>query len=537
MTAFADISIRSTAALVVLLFLRTLSVYAQQLPAGPPAPRAYLSSESTRRTFDVDQAEEDEPGDTEEHALDVLEPVLDAHTVAQHLSRAIQFPTVSHGGSAEVDSASFRAFHAYLTQLFPRVHTQLKREVVSGLSLLYTWPGRDSTLEPILLMSHQDVVPVDEGSASDWKYPPFSGVINNGYVWGRGTLDDKHGVLGILEATERLLQEGYVPERTIYLAFGHDEEVGGANGAAQIAGLLQSRGVRLALVVDEGGAIIKRFLSRIRGDVAAVGVAEKGSISLQLTVRSEGGHSSVPGRETAISIVSAAVTRLEKHPFPARLGGVTAQSLKQISPLLSLPQRFALSNLWLFRPFVLGALSRSPETDWMIRTTTAVTMISGGTKTNLLPTSASAVVNFRTMPGETLESVIDHVRRVVADERIEIRAVGMQREAPPPSTVDDAAFEVLTNAIQTISPDARVRIVPFLVPGGTDARYFRSICDHVYRFNGLRVSRRELRRYHATDERISVREYVRSIKFYYYVLRNASGHGGDVDQAVGAELR
>ena len=346
----------------------------------------------------------------------------DGEAAARHLAEAIRFPTVSYEDPAQRDDAAFAGLHEWLAATYPRVHQALVREAVGGKSLLYTWAGRDPALPPLVLMGHLDVVPVDPGTEGGWTHPPFAGVVADGFVWGRGALDDKCSVVSVLEAVEALLGEGFTPARTVYLAFGHDEELGGREGAKVIAQTLEARGTkRPALVVDEGGMVADGMLPGVEGPVALVGIAEKGFVSLELSVRAEGGHSSRPPRETGIGIVARAITRLEEQPFPAHLDRPTRRMLQAIAPRLAFPYRVGLANLWLFEPLVLRGLTASPETAAMVRTTTAPTIFHAGVKENVLPIQVRAIVNFRIRPGETRETVAAHVKEIVADPRVEVR--------------------------------------------------------------------------------------------------------------------
>ncbi|HMF56253.1 MAG TPA: M20/M25/M40 family metallo-hydrolase, partial [Pyrinomonadaceae bacterium] len=278
---------------------------------------------------------------------------VDDGALASHLAQAIRFQTVSTSDPAQVKTEEFLNLHRFIEETYPNVHTKLTRELVADYSLLYTWKGSDQSLKPMLLAGHQDVVPIEPGTESRWTHPPFDGQIADGYVWGRGSLDDKCTMIGVLEAVEMLLREGYQPRRTIYLAFGHDEELGGPHGAPAIAELLRTRGVELESVLDEGGAITEGFIKGLSKPAALVGTGEKGFMSVQLSVETEGGHSSAPPPQTAVGIVSAAVARLEGNQMPARIDGATQAMLDYLGPEMNFPQRIALANLRLFRPLVL----------------------------------------------------------------------------------------------------------------------------------------------------------------------------------------
>ena len=443
---------------------------------------------------------------------------IDTTAAAERLGQALRFETVTQRDPAQLDSTAFRALHARLRATFPRVHELLRRERVSDLSLLYTWSGRDTTLAPVVLMGHTDVVPVEAGTDTAWTHPPFSGAIADGYVWGRGALDDKASVVGALEAVELLLRAGYRPERTIYLAFGHDEEVGGTRGAQYMAERIAARGPRPALVVDEGGAITAGAVPGVDRPVALVGVAEKGYLSVEIVAESEGGHSAMPPPRTSVEIVSEAVTRLGSRPLPASLDGVTGRTFAYLAPEMGVGPQIAFANLWLLEPAVEWALSRDPTTNAAIRTTTAPTVIEGGVKDNVIPTRARAVVNFRVLPEQSIEAVLEHVRAAVGDLPVQVHK--LQNNAPPPvSQVDSDRFRMVQRTIQQITPDT-VIVAPLLVPGTTDARHYAPHSDYVYRFLPFRLTPADRGRIHGTNERIALGDYAAIIAYYMQLIRN-----------------
>lgn len=447
---------------------------------------------------------------------------VDEAGAAARLGEAIRLATVSDHDPARIDTSAFVALHALLERAFPRVHAALRREVVSGLSLLYTWPGRDPARAPVLLMGHLDVVPVDSGAA--WTHPPFGGVVDGGYVWGRGAIDDKNGVLGILEAVEQLLADGFEPAATVYLAFGHDEEVGGQRGARALAALVAERTPRLALVLDEGGAVMDGIVPGLAAPVALVGVAEKGYVSLELSAETTGGHSSRPPAETAIGLVARAVARLEADPFPARLDGATAAMFDRLGPHMPFGQRLAFANRWLLDPVLLRVLTADPSTAATVRTTTAPTLFDAGFKDNVLPARAAAVVNFRILPGETAAGVQERVAAVVDDARIRIRVLNPETNVVEPSPVsrtDSEAFALLERSIREVYEGGDLLVAPYLVVGGTDAKHFAGLSDNVYRFAATTMRPDDLTRFHGADERIAVADYARMIRLYYQLLRNA----------------
>ena len=446
----------------------------------------------------------------------VAEPEVDVQAAALHLSQALRFPTISHEDPADFDSGAFSLLHAYLGQSYPKAHAELALELVGPASLLYTWTGEEPDLPPVVLMAHQDVVPIEPGTEGEWTHRPFGGEIAGGFLWGRGAMDDKGSLIAILEAVETLLARGFRPKRTVHLVFGHDEEVGGERGAAAVAELLKSRGVRPFLVLDEGGAIADGFLPGLDRPLATVGVAEKGAASVEIEVKVAGGHSSVPPRQTAIGILSRALVRLEDNPLPGGIQGPFRDMLLTVGREMPFSRRLVLANLWLFGPLVERQLSRVPAADSMMRTSTAVTIVGGGVKANVLPSKATAVVNFRIAPGDTVESVLDHVRRVIADPRVTVVEARETREPSPVSPTDSEGYRLVERTIRQIFPEAVV--APYLLPGGTDSRHFTALTPEVYRFGALRVGSDDLRRAHGTDERISVEVLAKMVAFYQRFL-------------------
>jgi carboxypeptidase PM20D1 len=436
---------------------------------------------------------------------------------AERLAAALRYRTVSGEDSSEPDALAFRGLHAHLQSSFPLVHAHLRREVVDAHSLLYTWAGSDPSLPPVLLSGHLDVVPVEPGREREWQRPPFSGHVRDGFVWGRGAIDNKAAVVGTLEAAELLLRERFRPARTIYFAFGHDEEVGGTAGAAEIARLLKERGVELDMVLDEGGVVGEGVFPGVPTPVAMVGIAEKGFATIDLSVRTPGGHSSLPPRQTAAGILSAAVARIESSPMEARLEAPTRLLLDRVGRHVPLVRRAAFANLWLSGPVVLHSLQQLPTTNAMVRTTTAPTILQAGTKDNVLPSHAKAVINARILPGDTVASVVSHVRRVVSDDRVAVAlGGGFVAEPSRVSASDSDSFGRLERTIRSMFPDAIVS--PFLVVVATDARHYAELSRHVFRFLPLQLTQQDLQRIHGIDERIDVREYERAVRTYRQLM-------------------
>jgi carboxypeptidase PM20D1 len=459
------------------------------------------------------------PGDAQ---VSPIEPrAVDLEGAATRLGEGLRFETISLGRDEPVPSDAFYALHDHLRRSYPRSHEALEREIVSGYSLLYTWPGRNEKLDPALLMAHQDVVPVDAGS---WEQPPFSGKIVDGILWGRGAIDDKGALYAIMEAVELLLAEGFVPERTILIFFGHDEELGGPRGAAKAAELLAERGVSLAWVLDEGGFIVEGMVPGVEKPIALVGIAEKGSVTFDLTLEMPGGHSSVPPRHSGIGVMAAAVTKLEANRVPGGLDDLTRSFLESIAPELPFAVRAALSNLWLFGGLVEAGMAATPALDAMQRTTTAVTVMNGGVKSNVLPSEVRAKMNFRIRPGDTVATVREHVVETIADDRIEVsHSVG--REASPVSRTDSAAFAHLSRTVAEVFPG--VAVVPYTVVGGTDSRYFYPLTQNVYRLNPFRFGRESVTLPHGTNERVAVESLSDAIRFYARLISTSESSPDD----------
>ncbi|HEY6929907.1 MAG TPA: M20 family peptidase [Thermoanaerobaculia bacterium] len=443
---------------------------------------------------------------------------VDADGAATRLAGAIRIPTISEPEDAL--DANFAEIQAYLERTFPRVHSTLQRETIGPRGVLYTWRGVASDLPPIVLMGHLDVVPVQPGTEGAWKHAAFSGDLADGFIWGRGALDDKVSVLGILEGVEALIARRFAPRRTVLLAFGCDEEIGGAAGAARIAEVIQQKGIRPWLVIDEGGLIATGIVPGVQGPVALVGIAEKGFMSVELSAQGAGGHSSMPPPHTSVGVVARAVSRLEQHRFPGRLEGVISNFFDYVGPEMPFGMRFFFANRWLFGPVIERKLEASPETDAAIRTTTAATMFEGSPKDNVLPARARAVVNFRILPGDDSRSVLEHVRRVVADPAVTVKSLEEVNEPSSVSSTDSPGWIALQRTIHQVFPDAVV--APYLVLGATDARYYSSLSSSVYRFLPVRLTSSDLARLHGTDERISAAAYSEAVQFYGQLLRNTA---------------
>lgn len=445
----------------------------------------------------------------------VVKPLDDAPV--KRLAKAIQFQTVS--AQLKQDSSAFRALDQWIKQTFPLVDSLLTLEKYGDLSSLYHWPGRSPNLKPIMLIAHLDVVAVQEAAA--WEQPAFDGVIEDGFIWGRGTLDDKVSVLGILEAAELLLAEGYVPERSLYFGFGHDEEIGGT-GAQTMATALKTKGVELEYILDEGSYVIEGAFPGLAAPLAIINLSEKGYVTLRLDVQmQDGGHSSMPPKETAIGVLSAAIQKLETNPFPAKINGPLKEMFRYAGPETSPAFKVVMANLWLTSGILINQLGGSSASNALLRTTTAPTIIKAGIQENVLPTQAQASINFRIIPGETTASVKQRVEDLVGSEFLTVNYVkdGILKEPSPVSSTDAFGFQVISKTVREIFPEAVV--APGVMVGAADVSFYSEVSDQLYRFLPLQLTQPDLKRIHGNNERIGVEQYKKSIRFYEQLIRNS----------------
>lgn len=444
---------------------------------------------------------------------------IDSNAVAQHLSESITFRTVSNQSMGNKKNEQFAGFIQWVKDTYPQVNQQLEL-VMLNQTLLYKWQGSDMSLKPILITGHYDVVPVIPGSEVKWQHPPYEGKIVDGIVWGRGALDDKSGVVGMLEATTFLLADGFLPARTVYLSFGHDEEIGGPMGAAAVTAYLKAQNVQLAWSLDEGSFLFKGMFPGVDNLVAAINVAEKGSVTLDIVATAAGGHSSMPPKNNAVGVLAKAINKLEENPVPGGLQGLSATMFDEISRYFDFPMRMLFANRWLFDSLIDRQLSNVTFSNAMLRTTTAPTMLSGSVKTNVLPIEAIATVNFRVHPRDTPESVQAHVESVVADEQITVRTRG-GRGASEVSSWETQGFEQIAQSLREVYGE--VAVTPGLMIAGSDSRHYGQVADDAYRFNPFEIGQEDLASFHGTNEKMSVDAFVLGIKSYVQIMRHGAG--------------
>ncbi|RLT90171.1 MULTISPECIES: M20 family peptidase [unclassified Ketobacter] len=464
-----------------------------------------------------------------------LAPVkVDIDGAAKRLAKAVTFRTISNQDRDDFDTKAFTDYHAYLAQSYPNVTKTLKREVLGDprpYSLLYTWQGADPKAEPVLFYAHIDAVPVPEDSRDQWVQDPFAGVIADGYIWGRGVVDDKNQIHGILEAAEMKIKEGWKPRRTMYFVFGQDEEVGGPEGARFIAETLEKRGIkRFAFVMDESAPLIPGIFPGIPNNTALIGIAQKGYLSLELAINAVGGHSSQPPEESNIGILAEAITKLEAAQFPYRIHPAVRSQYRYMGPELPEEQQPMYkavafgkdSEMTDLEKQFIKVMSGNQVTRAMLHTTIAVTMFNAGTKDNVLPPSATAVVNFRPMPGDTPEVIIKHVKDAIADDRITVKDISASTPATAIADPDTDAYRALEKTIrQTWGND--LIVAPFFVIGGSDSKHFqaRPFAPDTFTFTALQLENiKEFEGFHGVNERLLVDEYAKTIGFFYRIFEN-----------------
>ncbi len=443
---------------------------------------------------------------------------IDSDKAAGRLSGSIKFKTISNKDPQQVDYTQFKGLQEYIEKSFPLVHSTLEKKIVNEYAMLYIWKGSDTSKKPIMLLGHQDVVQV---ATEGWKHEPFSGDIADGYVWGRGTLDDKGCIFNILEAAEYLIKDGFKPSRSIYFAFGHDEEVGGMEGARKIGEYLKAQNLQFEFIIDEGMLVSQGAVPGIKQPVALIGTAEKGFLSLELTADGTGGHASMPPKQTAVGVLAAAIDRLEMNPFPIRMTGPAADLFEYLGPEMSFPFNMLFANQWLFGPVIQGQLAASNATNAAIRTSTAPTMFQGSNQDNVLPAKAVAVVNFRILPGESIQSTQDHVKQVINDPRVKVQPYRGASEPSPISPTSAWSFGVLSKTIREVMPD--VLIAPMLVLAGTDCGHYEALSPNIYRFLPQRLYGDDTGMLHGTNEKIAISNYVEGISYYIQLMKNFGG--------------
>ncbi len=442
---------------------------------------------------------------------------IDNLKAAQHLGEAVRIQTVSHQDPAQDQPAQWEALHQWLQATYPNAHRVMTRTIVAERTLVYQWPGSDPSLEPIILMAHQDVVPVTEGTDGAWRHPPFSGQVADDAVWGRGSIDDKGSLVSIFEAAEALAAGGFKPRRTVYIVSGQDEEVSGS-GARAAAAYLKAKGVMAEFTIDEGLAVVRDF-PITHTPVALIGVAEKGYATMTVTARSAGGHSSVPPKETGVITLAKALVAIADHQAPMRYGGPTEQMMEAVAPHASPTVRMAVANAWLFRPILISQISATPSGAATLHTTTAPTMLQGSPKDNVLPQAAKGWINYRIAPGDSSAAILARAKDATHGLPVELAWDAYPREPSSVSSTASAGWKVVA-AVAAASSHAPV--APGLVVAATDSRSLSPVSHDVYRFQPLVLSVSDTEMIHGTNEHLTLANLALMTDFYARLIATAA---------------
>ncbi len=441
----------------------------------------------------------------------------------KNLSKAIQHKTISYRETERVDWAEFEKFHKFLDEAYPLIAKNLEKEIVPPANLLYRWKGTRSDLKPIAMLAHQDVVPVSAGTEGDWEHDAFDGFDDGEFIWGRGAMDMKNHLIAVMESVEALLEDGFVPERDVYLLFGDNEEVvaNTQNGALDLMNTLKDRGIELDCVLDEGGAMLPINVPGVLNNkyLAGIGVAEKGYADIEIVCNAKGGHSSQPPVHSALGQLADAIRAIEANQFKASFNENMKSLLDAVARECTYPVRLITCNLPLLRPALLEVCKAIPFAACLVRTTTAVTMAEGSPAANVLPQRASATINFRAMPGTTKDDLVAHIRSVVKNKDLEINVLNA-KEASSFSPTDSRSFKIIGELCKGIVPSSI--IAPYLVMGGTDAYHYEPICENIYRYAPFVVDLELLRCTHGTNERLPVDCIEKALIFFKNYVRRAS---------------
>jgi len=444
-------------------------------------------------------------------SIDVSSEDIDLERAIEHLQAMIKIETLWNWDN-DPEGKPFVEFRALLPQLYPLLHENCNFEQIGRSGMLYHWKGK-STDNPTVYMAHYDVVPADEDK---WQKPPFSAIRENGEIWGRGTLDTKGTLCAALEAAETLLAQGFVPENDIYFSFGGDEETDSTDAPA-IVELLRSRGIKPALVLDEGGAVVEKIFPGVKEPTALIGTGEKGMVNVSFSVSGMGGHASAPPVRTPVGVLARAVTSVEDNPFPAHLCEPVLKMFDTLGRHSTFAFKIIFANLWCFKGlFTLICKKSGGELNALVRTTCAFTQMQGSSARNVLPPTASVTANMRVMSPDNMDSVIDVLKDRVKNDTIEItRLTGVNPS--PFSNMDNEGYERVSSAIRKTWPEAVIS--PYLMIAASDSRHYCQICDVVLRFSAMALSSDDRKRIHGNDERISESQFLEALMFYQRMLR------------------
>ncbi|EJL69586.1 M20/M25/M40 family metallo-hydrolase [Chryseobacterium populi] len=459
----------------------------------------------------------------------------------QRLSGGIKIPTVSTGELGAFDYDPFDRFKEYLKSSYPLVYQNTENYEINTHALVFRLKGSNPALEPIVFLSHSDVVPPGDADvknkeenvfrpddkplpavtkvAEDWDFAPFSGAVANGRIYGRGTIDMKGMLFSLLESLDNIIKSGQIPQRDIYLAFGFDEEVGGQKGAVQIADYFKKKGLKFDAVYDEGGLILEKgSIKGINSDVAVIGCAEKGFLSAKIKVKGLGGHSSMPPMESAIGKAAVIMQRLEENQMKPMITPLIKGFFDNIGGSMPFANRLAISNQWLLKPLLLSQLTKNNSTNALVRTTTALTMMKGSAGPNVLSPEVEFIVNFRLLPGNSVKDVKEHIAKATEGFDVEVEEIDNTREASLVSSFNTKAYQMIESGIKQIYPDAIA--TPYLTIAATDAYKYQIVSNHIYRFMPVKINDPEKQSIHSTNEYISIENYMKMIHYFEYIMRN-----------------
>ena len=448
-----------------------------------------------------------------------LAPALPVDTAkaAQHLAEAVRIQTVSHQDIADNDPAQWDKLRQWLVDTYPHAHAVMSHEIVGPGALVYTWPGSDPSLAPIVLMAHQDVVPVTPGTEAQWTHPPFDGVIADGAVWGRGSVDDKGSLVSIFEALDQLAASGFKPRRTVIVISGQDEETVGS-GAKAAAAYLAAKGVKADWVLDEGMATITDF-PLADGPVALIGIAEKGYATLKIVAPAAGGHSSAPPKETGVETLAKAVLAITGRPFPLRFEGPGADMVRAVAPHSAWPVRMAVANTWLFSPLLKGQIAATPSGAATLHTTIAPTMLKGSPKENVLPQDATAWINYRIAPGDTAAGVMARAKEATRGLDVKLSWTTKADNPSPVSSTSSDGWKVIA---ALASEGGKVPVAPGLVTAATDSHSLIPVSTDIYRYQALQASIDAMKMIHGTNEHMTLDNLTRMVGFYERLVATAA---------------
>lgn len=447
---------------------------------------------------------------------EALEP--DAQAAAARLGAAIRFQTVSNQDAAQNQTAQWTGLQAWLQTSYPAAHAAMTRQIVGGGTLIYQWPGSDPKLAPIILMAHQDVVPVTAGTEQDWKHAPFAGEIADGSVWGRGAIDDKGSLIALFEGLELLAAKGFKPKRSVFVVSGHDEEVGGT-GAQAAAAVLKAQGVNALFTLDEGSAIITNA-PIVNGPAIMIAVAEKGYATLRVTAKAPGGHSSMPPEEIGTVTLAKAITAIHARQFPSQLQQPSLGTVQALAAERGGIMRVIAANPWLFGGLIKAQMSGTPAGAAQLHTTIAPTMLQGSPKENVLPQEAFGLINYRLAPWDGSADVLAHAKASTAQLPVTFSWEREPREASPVSSTTSEGWKLIRAAAEAEAPG--IPVTPFMVVAGTDSRYMNDVSQDIYRFQALRLSTTETAMIHGTNEHVSIENLTTMIRFFTRLVATAA---------------